>query len=253
MSDMTLLRIGILIAGVILVAAIFWFGRPRKPGQGRRVARDAGTARDIDSGRDEPTLGEQLESGLLDSLGGGEAATQAELDLFERTLEGGATTPANELGKRAIEDFDKIVTVYLAARAGEKLNGADIVVAAEKAGLVYGHMGVFHRLVERYPERGPVFSMANIMKPGSFDMTAIQSLETPAVAFFLTLPAPVPALEAWDTMLPTVQRMGELLDGVVLDEQRNALGRQRIAHIRDELRAYDRQREAPPLTKPGRW
>ena len=32
-----------------------------------------------------------------------------------------------------------------------------------------------------------------------------------------------------------------------------ALGRQRIAHIRDELRAYDRQREAPPLTKPGRW
>ena len=43
------------------------------------------------------------------------------------------------------------------------------------------------------------------------------------------------------------------IDGVVLDEQRNALGRQRIAHIRDELRGYDRQHEAPPLTKPARW
>jgi cell division protein ZipA len=39
-------------------------------------------------------------------------------------------------------------------------------------------------------------------------------------------------------MLPTAQRMAELLDGVVLDESRNALGRQRIAHIRDELRAW---------------
>ncbi|PTT58584.1 cell division protein ZipA, partial [Stenotrophomonas sp. HMWF003] len=50
-----------------------------------------------------------------------------------------------------------------------------------------------------------------------------------------------------------VQRMGELLDGVVLDDSRNALGRQRIAHIRDELRAYDRQHQAPPLTKAPRW
>lgn len=252
MSDMTLLRVGILVAGLILIAAIFWFGRPRKPGQGKRLPRNA-APKDAESGRLEPTLGEQIEAALADGEArGGDAATQAELDLFERTLEGGAV-PTTELGKRSSEEFDKIVTVYLAARSGSMLVGSDIVVAAEKAGLVYGYMGVFHRLVERRPEQGPVFSMANIKTPGSFDMSAMQSLETPAVAFFLTLPAPVPALEAWDMMLPTVQRMAELLDGVVLDDQRNALGRQRIAHIRDELRAYDRQREAPPLTKPGRW
>jgi len=251
MSDMAMLRIGILIAGLILLGAILFFGRPRKPGQGRRVAREAGAT----GARMEPTLGEQIEGELAADTGAvpGEATTQAELELFERTLEGGPQAPASELGRRASDEFDKIVTLYLAARAGEKLHGADIVVAAEKAGLVYGYMGVFHRLVEGHPDRGPVFSVANIMKPGSFDMAQIQSLETPAIAFFLTLPAPVPALDAWETMLPTAQRMAELLDGVVLDEQRNALGRQRIAHIRDELRAYDRQREAPSLTKPGRW
>ena len=43
------------------------------------------------------------------------------------------------------------------------------------------------------------------------------------------------------------------MDGVLLDDGHNALGRQRIAHIRDELRAYDRQHEAPPLTKAPRW
>jgi len=249
MSDVTLLRIGILIAGLILVAAIVFFGRPRKPGQGKRVPREPSSS-SAGAPRQEPTLGEQIERDLAQGAAAGGSTTQAELELFDRTLEGGANS---ELGRRVSEEFDKIVTLYLAARAGQKLHGPDIVVAAEKAGLVYGYMGVFHRLVENHPDRGPVFSVANIMKPGSFDMANIQSMETPAIAFFLTLPAPVNALDAWETMLPTAQRMAELLDGVVLDEQRNALGRQRIAHIRDELRAYDRQREAPPLTKPARW
>ena len=242
MSDTTLLRIGIAIAGLILLAAIVFFGRPSKPGQGKRLPRDGGARR-------EPTLGEQIEEDARQAAAG-DGVAQPELELRDRSPE---APPVVELGRRVSEEFDKIVTLYLAARAGQKLHGPDIVVAAEKAGLVYGHMGVFHRLVENRPERGPVFSVANIMKPGSFDMAQIQSVETPAIAFFLTLPAPVPALDAWETMLPTAQRMAELLDGVVLDEQRNALGRQRIAHIRDELRAYDRQREAPPLTKSGRW
>ena len=251
MSDVTLLRIGILIAGLILIAAIVFFGRPRKPGQGKRVAREDRT----DSERREPTLGEQLERELGgDGVVAGESTTQAELELLDRTLGPAAPAPAtSELGRRVSEDFDKIVTIYLAARAGEKLHGPHIVVAAEKAGLVYGYMGVFHRLVEHHPERGPVFSVANILKPGNFDMADIQSLQTPAIAFFLTLPAPVPALDAWETMLPTAERMAELLGGIVLDEQREILGRQRIGQIRDDLRAYDRQREAPPLSKPTRW
>lgn len=246
MSDMSMLRVWMGIAGVLLMAAIFFFGRPRKGGQGRRV--EGGHA---DDSRMEPTLGAQLERELADADHGSDAMVQSEMDLLDEAV--GAPAASSELGRRSSEEFDKIVTLYIAARAGEVLRGPDIVVAAEKAGLTYGHMNVFHRLVEAHPERGPIFSVANIKKPGSFEMAGIQSLETPAIAFFLTLPAPIAALDAWETMLPTAQRMGELLDGVVLDESRNALGRQRIAHLRDELRAYDRQHEAPPLTRNSRW
>lgn len=249
MSDIWLLRIGILAAGVLLVAAIYFYGRPRKPGQGRRLVPD-----ERDSARMEPTLGAQIENEVATSPGAaGDTAVQSEMDLLDQTVGSTAAMAASELGKRSEDDFDKIVTLYIAARAGQLLRGPDIVVAAEKAGLTYGHMNVFHRLVEGHPERGPIFSVANIRKPGSFDMAEIQSLETPAVAFFLTLPAPLSALDAWDTMQPTAQRMAELLDGVVLDEQRNALNRQRIAHLREELRTYDRQHEAPPITRSPRW
>lgn len=250
MSDAWLLRLGILVAGVVLIAAIYFFGRPRKPGQGRRLRPEGKGA------RAEPTLGAQIESELAQAPehdGSGENVVQAEMELLDRAVGSTSAMAASELGRRQNDDFDKIVTLYIAAKAGSALRGPDIVVAAEKAGLTYGHMNVFHRLVEGHPERGPIFSVANIMKPGSFDMAEIQSLETPAIAFFLTLPAPINALDAWEAMEPTARRMAELLDGVVLDESRNALGRQRIAHLREELRTYDRQHEAPPITRSPRW
>lgn len=240
MSDMTLLRIGIAVAMSLLLGAIIYFGRGRKGSQRKRDVRVDGDG----SARLEPTLGDQLAGSWGQS---GEEGSQDELPLPN----GGPA--ASELGKRTSDQFDRIVSLYVAAKAGTKLRGQDIVVAAEKAGLTFGHMDVFHRLVDGRPEQGPVFSVANIIKPGSFEMATIGELETPAIAFFLTLPAPLSALDAWDTMLPAAQRMSELLDGVVLDEERNALGRQRIQHIRDELRSYDRQHQALPLSKPTRW
>lgn len=250
MTDVNLLRICIAGACVLLIVAIYFLGRPKKPDQGRRTSSPR-----RDDARREPTFGEQIENQSHDAGQGfdpfARSASQSELDLLERSLDSredadndGASAPSNPgLGVRTDDQFDRIVTLYVAARAGQTLAGPDLIVAAEKAGLVHGHMSIFHRLVDGHPELGPVFSVANMVKPGSFDLGRLQELRTPGISFFMTLPAPISALDAWDTMLPTAQRMAELLDALVLDEDRNALGRQRIAHIRDELRAYDRQRD----------
>ncbi len=260
MGEMTLWRIIIGIAGLALLVAIYFYGRPKRLEQGKRLPE----ARRGDGTRVEPTLKDSLEAedareqDARDPLD--ESAIQTELELLERTLASDAATssasaahaPVNaQQGMRRERQFDKIVTLFVAARDGQMLRGPDLVVAAEKAGLVYGHMHIFHRLVDGHPEQDPIFSVASMIKPGHFDIGRIQTLQTPGVSFFMTLPAPVPALDAWETLLPTAQRMAELLDGIVLDEERNALGRQRIAHIRDELRAYDRQREK--ANAPTKW
>ena len=232
------------VAGLLLLVAIAFFGRPRKPDQGRRLFARRGDA------RREPVLGDADGEIKLDD------AIQTELELLERTLAGrsgdlASTAPHDEpapavnpgVGSRPQPGFDRIVTLFVAARPGGRLRGSDLVVAAEKAGLVYGDMNIYHRLVDGKPELGPIFSVANMVKPGSFDLRRVHEIETPGVTFFMTLPGPLGALDAWETMLPTAQRLAELLDASVLDEERNTLGRQRIAHIRDELRGYDRKQE----------
>lgn len=235
------LRIILVVLGVLLLAAIYFFGRPRKPDQGKRTGlRRSG-------GRVDPVLADGDAEAVPELT---EEAMQSELELLERTLgdlapEGAAPrAPSEERpGARAGDGYERIVTLFVAARDGEMLHGSDIVVAAEKAGLLFGHMNIFHRMVDGHPEQGPIFSVANMVKPGNFDMGRISTLQTPGLSLFMTLPGPLPALDAWETMLPASQRLAELLDAVVLDEQRNALGRQRIAHIRDQLRAWDRKRE----------
>ncbi len=237
LSDTTLLRIGIAVAFVILVTVILFSSR-KKPEQGVRTSlQDEGAPK-----RMEPTLKDLLEA----EENGESLEGDAQINDSEKEQSGYL-----EVGARPHKDFDKVVSLLLAARAGQTLQGPDLVVAAEKAGLIYGNRNIFHRMVDKNHEQGPVFSVANLVQPGIFDLRTIKELKTPGIHFFITLPGPLSALDAWDAMLPTAQRMAELLDAVVLDDQRNALGRQRISHIREELRTYDRQREKLNI-KPGR-
>lgn len=241
------LRIILILIGVVVLVGIYFFGRPRKPGQGqgRRVL-----PRKSGDHRVDPVLGE---TGVdVDN----ESPAQGELDVaLRRELDrlgsgGGAAVQAEQpvAGERPQEfPVDMIVTLYAVAPEGEMFQGSDIVVAAEKAGLRFGAMNVFHRLPDGRPDAGPIFSMANMVKPGYFDMDNIGELSTPGVTFFATLPGPLPALDAWDAMLPAAQRIAELLGGELLDEDRNALGRQRIAGLREDLRAWDRSHEGPEI------
>ncbi len=261
----TTLRIIIAAIGVVILAGIYFFGRPRRPGQGRRIL-----PRKSGEGRVEPVIGEAPDGS---EAGTGEvrpvSPQQGELDVaLKRELErlgatvaaGRSTThgqtpppaaPGPALGQRP-EAFpvDRIVSLFVVAREGEPFRGSDIVVAAEKAGLRFGAMHIFHRLVEGRPDAGPVFSMANMMKPGYFNMARIADLATPGLTFFITLPGPLAALDAWEAMLPVAQRIAELLGGELLDEDHNALGRQRVAGLREELRAWDRQHEGPEIGAP---
>ncbi len=241
----------LILVSLVGLALIYFFGRPRTPGQGRRIAFGPRAA----DARVEPTLDVPPAADADDEQPGFDGIDD-ELQRLGQTLKGalagdGAPLPGSAAAPdRAVRGrrpgdrpIERIVSLFVAAREGRSFRGTDLLVATEKVGLEHGDMDIFHRLVDNRPDLGPVFSVANMVKPGRFDLRAIERLETAGLGFFMTLPGPLPALDAWDAMLPAAQRLAELLDGLLLDEERNALGRQRIAHIRDELRGWDRRQE----------
>ena len=262
--DTITLRIILAAVGALVLGLIWWTGRRPAPPQGRRLpGKSAGE-------RTEPMFGDTRvddHDGLdpeiaaeLDRLGreikNDDAADatprQAELPMDMAATDDAPSIPVyveSNVGARASEKTDRIVTIYVTAPDGEMFTGSDIIVAVEKTGLIFGALGVFHRMPANTSEYGAVFSVANMMRPGRFEMSQIQSLRTGGLSLFMVLPNALSALDAWDAMLPTAQRLAELLGGQVLDEERNALGRQRIQHLRDELRAYDRAQEKNTIRK----
>ena len=241
------MRVIIFVIGLIVLALIYLFGRPKKPGQGKRTLfrKPAGVRVeptldgdvDLDDDNDSSLHGEQLE------LLGSEDAPLESIAVDTRGKGKARRAPRPLVGVRPDSPIERIVTLFVCARDGMSISGSDLVVAAEKSGLEFGDQGIFHRMVTGKSESGPIFSMANMVKPGSFDMATIEQLETPGLTMFMALPGPLSALDAWDTLLPTAQRLAELLDATLLDEKRGALGRQGIAHVRDELRAWDRKQD----------
>lgn len=236
-SDETLMRL--IIGGIFLIIIVFivlsWKYKSRQSHKNS-------------ASRIEPKieLSEMAETELTEDQGD-DLPEQATLNLDQNS----AHDNYSQIGVRRSDEYEKLVMLYLAAKSGHFITGAELVLAAEKVGLVYGHHKIYHRLSESTQSNEPVFSMANVLQPQNFDLSQIDTLQTPGVSFILTLPGPVTAIQAWDSMLPIAERMAQLLDAVLLDSDRNALGRQRISHIKEELRTYDREKERQ-MIKPVR-
>jgi cell division protein ZipA len=234
--DANELRIVLMIAGALVLAAIYWFGRPKR----------------VEAGRKEPRMpwAESSSSALSEQFYVAQNDPDAEAPGLSSNYSeavghelGDSEEGAGLLGERNQREFDLIISLHVMCRDDGMISGGELVVAAEKASLVYGAQGLFHRLVDGRPEVGPIFSMINRVQPGRFDLSRINELSTPGVSFFMTLPCALAGLDAWDRMLPSAQRLAGLLNADVFDDEMNLLGRQRIASIREELRAYDRKRE----------
>ena len=259
MNDRLVLSLIILAVGFLVVLPlVYWLGTRRSAARSAAPSRRGGIGHRV-----EPMIGDEAADGLaeldpdiraqLDELGQLLADRGLDPEQGELLDPGTGPAPAEVVaaaaadgprpGVRPNRSLDRIVTLFVHARAGATLRGDDLVVVAEKVGLVYGDMGIYHRLLDGKEAEGPIFSMANIAKPGNFDLRRLSELQTPGLSFFMTLPGPLPALDAWNSLLPVAQRVAQLLDAELLDESRNPLVEQTVAFLRNEMRQYDREQE----------
>ena len=231
------IRIALVIVGALILGAIYWFGRPKRASVSRLEPIMPWQKNPDDS----ITM---IANDSFATLNDPDAEPYIEPDGAGIHAQNHAREPsAPQPGERGKRDFDQIISLHVMARDEGLISGGELIVAAEKASLVYGAQGLFHRLVDGRPEAGPIFSMVNRVQPGRFDLSKIAELSTPGVSFFMALPCALAGLDAWDRMLPAAQRLAGLLNAEIYDDEMNLLGRQRIASIRDELRAYDRKSE----------
>mgnify|MGYP001191853996 CR=1 FL=1 len=128
----------------------------------------------------------------------------------------------------------KIVTIRMLSRSAAPFPAEELVLALREAGLRHGRFGIFHYYLTDTDD-APVFSVASLTEPGSFDLTRLRTDVYQGVSLFLGLPAPFDGAAAFDAMVKAGRAVAKRLDGNLVDEHGSTLSVQRERYLREEV------------------
>ncbi len=184
---------------------------------------DAVFARDDDVGYDDNPV----------TLDGEKPLAQAEPDIANDDAaepivpEPAETTPPEP-------DWDLVIALTVMAPKDRLFTGRAVKNALDNQDLHFGEMQIYHRFTLGSRKQS-MFSVANIVDPGTFLPAELISMKTPGILLFARLPGPVNGLAVLDAMLDCATQMAEQLDGVVCDEQRQLLTDQALESVRGRI------------------
>ena len=113
--------------------------------------------------------------------------------------------------------------------------GTRLFDSMQQNGLIYGEMDIFHRHADLSGNGKVLFSVANMMHPGTLKHDDPATFTTKGISFFMTLPCYGDAEQNFKLMLKTAQQIADDLGGNVLDDRRNLMTPDRLAAYRRQI------------------
>ena len=133
----------------------------------------------------------------------------------------------------------EVIVINVMAQEGRVFEGNDLLQVLVTAGLRFGEMNIFHHRLNN-KNKGPlIFSVANILNPGTFDLNEMEEFSTIGISLFLALPAQINNLQAFEQMLEVAQQVRGALDGELKDDHRSIMTAQTIEHYRQRIRDFE--------------
>ncbi|MEH6735613.1 MAG: cell division protein ZipA [Shewanella sp.] len=144
-----------------------------------------------------------------------EVAVKAEVEVKSEVITPKADAPVNE----PVEPTDVLV-LHIVAKAGEQIQGAELLPSLLSLNFKFGDMDIFHRHIDNAGTGKVLFSLANMLKPGIFDPDNMEQFVTQGVVLFMTLPGYGDPLMNFTIMLNSAYQIAEDLGAELLDGQR---------------------------------
>ncbi|CAM2814188.1 Cell division protein ZipA [Vibrio mytili] len=129
----------------------------------------------------------------------------------------------------------QVIVLNVHCAGAEPFVGTELFDSMQQNGLIYGEMHIFHRHVDLSGNGKVLFSVANMMHPGTLEHGDPAEFTTKGISFFMTLPCYGEAEQNFNLMLRTAQQIADDLGGNVLDDQRNLMTPDRLAAYRRQI------------------
>ncbi|MDT8281912.1 MAG: cell division protein ZipA C-terminal FtsZ-binding domain-containing protein [Gammaproteobacteria bacterium] len=223
------LRWVLLAAGIVFVIIIYVLGRNRRRRNHSAIdelieddlpAFSARSLDDVDEGVGEVRI-----------VSGSSLDADADLDVnVSGQPEPAVGSSQADTDNNSIND---IIVLYILPKADQVLHGAQINSSAQAMGLIFGEMNIFH-----YKNEGRnVFSLANMLEPGSFNPDTIHELKTSGLTVFMQIQKGDPRDDLTEMLQRSYQLAG-LLDARICNHRRKPLTEQDAENYRSKVSAF---------------
>ncbi|TWI46340.1 cell division protein ZipA [Pseudomonas duriflava] len=208
---------------------------PRSNGRSRK-RREEPVAEEVMVGDPEPELSALDVEDDLPTRGRGKNRKE----MREKAAEP-AVSEAAPKERKELPPVEEVLVINVISRDESGFRGPALLQNILESGLRFGDMDIFHRHESMSGNGEVLFSMANAVRPGTFDLDAIDDFRTPAVSFFLGLPGPRHPKQAFEVMVAAARKLASELNGELKDEQRSVMTAQTIEHYRQRIIDFERK------------
>ncbi len=139
------------------------------------------------------------------------------------------------------EDDLQVIVLNVHCSGNEPFVGTRLFDSMQQNGLLYGELDIFHRHADMSGTGKVLFSVANMMQPGTLKHDDPNTFTTKGISFFMTLPCFGDPEQNFKLMLKTAQQIADDLSGNVLDDKRNLMTPDRLDSYRAQIQKFKAQ------------
>lgn len=202
------------------------------------------TVEEVELPAADDVIDEPINDGELDMPGQGSNKVEpsfSSADLGEPLEERASAQQSAAVDSDAGAEPEDVIVINVMARKGTRFDGQVLMDVLLQCDMRFGDMAIFHRH-EQPDGEGPVlFSMVNMIKPGTFSLADTSSFETPGVSLFMTLPLSSDPIAAFNAMAVTAHELQKALGAELKDEHRSVMTLQTLEHSRERICEYQRK------------
>lgn len=156
----------------------------------------------------------------------------------EKTLETSRNVEQGHVDEQPQSDELEVIVFHVHSAGTTEFVGTQLFASMVKNGLTYGPMDIFHRRIDADEHSKVLFSVANMMNPGTLAHDDPADFKTKGLSFFMTLPGYGDADQTFKEMLRTAQQIADDLGANVLDDKRNLMTPDRLSAYRQQVRQF---------------
>jgi len=133
------------------------------------------------------------------------------------------------------EGVEELIISHCILSKDEFFSAQQLFDAFKKVGLLYGEMNIFHFPGDEQQHTFALFSVANVVEPGTFDLQDTH-MKTPGVSLFMRLPTRIANFDAYEKLLEIAHLLSVELNGELCDETRSQLTQQTVDYKKDLIK-----------------